>query len=631
MMVFQSVEQLIARKKELEAIRNKVKRRIVVCAGTGCVAAGSLEVYDELTKQLKEANFEISTDLMSCAHRNGSTHFVSPSGCHGYCQMGPLLQVEPDDILYMQVKPKDVGGIIATLQGKQPPDTKLLYKDPHTGAIQKGRNEINFYAKQERIALKNCGFIDPESLEDYLANGGYNGLIKALSLSGKEIVDIVTKSGLRGRGGAGFSTGKKWQSALQAKAEPKYVLCNGDEGDPGAFMDRSIMEGDPFKVLEGMTIGAWALQSQRGYIYVRKEYPLAVKRLQKAINELEKAGLLGDNILGTGFSFKVTISRGGGAFVCGESTALMRSIEGKVGEPRAKYTRSVIKGLYDCPTVLNNVETWACVPLILENGWEWFASKGTKTSTGTKAFSLVGKVKNTGLVEVPMGTTLRQIIFDIGGGIIGDRPFKAVQTGGPSGGCLPEQLLDLPVDFDTLTANGSMMGSGGMIVMDCRNCMVDIAKYFVHFLLEESCGKCTPCREGLRQLHYLVTLVTEGKGDENTIKQIERVCHAMKEGSLCSLGKDAPNPVLSTLKYFREEWLQHIQEKKCVAGVCRALITYWINPEKCTGCLICGRACPQGAIIGEKQKPHRIDPAKCDKCGVCYTVCPERFSAVEIH
>lgn len=630
-MYFNTLEQLTNKQNELIKIRKKVKRRIVVCAGTGCVACGALEVYDELKKQIHDAHIEIATELESCIHKNGNTHYVSPSGCHGYCQMGPLVQVEPDDILFMQVKLKDVQGIVATLQGKQPPEEKLLYKDPHTNQTQKGRNDINFYAKQERIALKNCGYVDPESLDDYLANGGYSGLLQALRLSGKEIVDIVTKSGLRGRGGAGFSTGKKWQSALQAKAEPKYILCNGDEGDPGAFMDRSIMEGDPFKILEGMSICAWALNSHRGYIYVRKEYPLAVKRLQKAIDALENAGLLGDNILGTGFSFKVTISRGGGAFVCGESTALMRSIEGKIGEPRAKYTRSVIKGLYDNPTVLNNVETWACVPLILENGWEWFASKGTKTSPGTKAFSLVGKVKNTGLVEVPMGTTLREIIFDIGGGIIGDKPFKAVQTGGPSGGCIPEAMLDLPVDFDTLTENGSMMGSGGMIVMDCRNCMVDIAKYFVHFLLEESCGKCTPCREGLRQLYNLVNQVTDGKGDHTTIQQIERVCSAMKEGSLCSLGKDAANPVLSTLKFFRDEWEQHITEKKCVAGVCRSLITYTINPDKCTGCLICGRACPQEAITGAKQEVHVIDPAKCDKCGICYIVCPERFSAVEIH
>ncbi len=632
MMRYESIDQLVARKTELIAAHKKLQRRIVVCAGTGCVAGGALEVYDELKKQLSDAKLDYVTELQDCLHSKNGKHpvtHVSASGCHGFCQVGPLVHVLPDDILYETVKVKNVPDIVSALLGKAQVNEKLLFKDPIIGQRCKGRNDIAFYAKQTRIALKNCGIVDPESLDDFLANDGYNGLLAAIKQDGKTIVDAVTKSGLRGRGGAGFSTGRKWKTAMDAGSP--YILCNGDEGDPGAFMDRSIMEGDPFKVLEGMTIGAYAMGATRGYIYVRKEYPLAVKRMQRAIDALIEAGLLGDNILGkTGFSFHVTISRGGGAFVCGESTALMRSIEGKIGEPRAKYTRSAVKGLYDKPTVLNNVETWACIPPILENGYEWFAKKGTKKSPGTKAFSLVGKVKNTGLVEVEMGTTLRKIIFEIGGGIIGDKPFKAVQTGGPSGGCIPESMLDLPVDFDTLTENGSMMGSGGMIVMDCRNCMVDIAKYFVHFLLEESCGKCTPCREGLRQLYHLVSLVSDGKADETTIPQIERVCRAMKLGSLCSLGMDASNPVLSTLKFFREEWEVHVKEKRCPAGVCRELIHYVIDPEKCTGCLLCGKACPQHAITGEFKKPHVIDPAICDKCGICYTVCPEKVMAVEI-
>jgi len=630
---FTSLSELQQVQQQLIAAKQKLTRRIVVCAGTGCVAGGAFEIFAELTKQLTDAKLNIVTELQDCLHKGSkpATH-VSTSGCHGFCQVGPLVHVLPDDVLYEQVKLKNVPDIIGALLGKSPVNEKLLYKDPITGERHKGRNDIAFYAKQDRIALKNCGLIDPESLEDYLANGGFNGLFAAIKTDGKVIIEAVTKSGLRGRGGAGFSTGRKWKTAGDAGSP--YILCNGDEGDPGAFMDRSIMEGDPFKVLEGMIIGAFAMKATRGYIYVRKEYPLAVKRVQRAITELEKAGLLGENILGIdGFSFKVSISRGGGAFVCGESTALMRSIEGKIGEPRAKYTRSAVKGLYDRPTVLNNVETWACVPPILENGYQWFAAKGTKRSPGTKAFSLVGKVKNTGLVEVEMGTTLHQIIFDIGGGIINNRPFKAVQTGGPSGGCIPESMLDLPVDFDTLTENGSMMGSGGMIVMDDRNCMVNIAHYFIRFLLEESCGKCTPCREGLRQLDHLVGKVCDGEADATTIPQIERVARAMKLGSLCSLGMDAPNPVTSTIKFFRDEWEQHVHDKQCRAGNCRKLIFYSINKEKCTGCSLCMKACPQKAITGTHKDGHSfvIDRAICDKCGICFSVCPDKVMAVEIY
>ncbi len=629
---FNTLSELQQYQQELIAAKQKLQRRIVVCAGTGCVAGGAFEIFDELKQQLSDTTLDIITELQTCLHdgSNSATH-VSPSGCHGFCQVGPLVHVLPDDILYERVKIKNVPDIVGTILDQNPINEKLLYKDPLTGKRCKGRNDIAFYAKQERIALVNCGLVDPESLEDYLANDGFNGLFAAIKMDGAEIIDTVTKSGLRGRGGAGFSTGRKWKTA--ADAGYPFILCNGDEGDPGAFMDRSIMEGDPFKILEGMTIGAFAMKATRGNIYVRKEYPLAVKRMQRAISELENAGLLGDNILGIdGFNFNVTISRGGGAFVCGESTALMRSIEGKIGEPRAKYTRSAVKGLYELPTVLNNVETWACVPPILQNGFEWFANKGTKRSPGTKAFSLVGKVKNTGLVEVEMGTTLRHIIFDIGGGIINDRPFKAVQTGGPSGGCIPESMLDLAVDFDTLTENGSMMGSGGMIVMDDRNCMVDISHYFIRFLLEESCGKCTPCREGLRQLDDLVGKVCNGEADETTIPQIERVARAMNLGSLCSLGMDASNPVLSTLKFFREEWEEHIRDKKCRAGGCRELITYKIDQVKCTGCSLCLKGCPQEAITGTHKDgmSFLIDTDICDKCGICFSVCPDKITAVEI-
>ena len=629
---FASLSALQAYQQQLVDGKQKLQRRIVVCAGTGCVAGGAFEIYDELKAQLADEKLGIVTELQSCLHdKTDSATHISPSGCHGFCQVGPLVHVLPDDILYERVKIKNVPDIVGTLVHQNPVNEKLLYRDPTTKERCKGRNDIAFYAKQERIALVNCGLVDPESLEDYLANDGFKGLFAAIKMEGSEIIEAVTKSGLRGRGGAGFSTGRKWKTA--AGAGSPFILCNGDEGDPGAFMDRSIMEGDPFKILEGMTIGAFAMKATRGYIYVRKEYPLAVKRMQRAIDALEQAGLLGDNILGIdGFNFNVSISRGGGAFVCGESTALMRSIEGKIGEPRAKYTRSAVKGLYEQPTVLNNVETWACVAPILEKGFEWFASKGTKRSPGTKAFSLVGKVKNTGLVEVEMGTTLRHIIFDIGGGIINNRPFKAVQTGGPSGGCIPESMLDLPVDFDTLTENGSMMGSGGMIVMDDRNCMVNIAHYFIRFLLEESCGKCTPCREGLRQLDNLVEKVCNGKADETTIPQIERVARAMNLGSLCSLGKDAPNPVLSTLKFFREEWQQHVHDKKCRAGNCRDLITYGIDKEKCTGWSLCLKACPQEAITGTHKDGMSfvIDTAICDKCGICFSVCPDKVTAVEI-
>jgi NADH-quinone oxidoreductase subunit F len=652
-MRFQSTQQLEKRREFLVAARGQVKRRIIICAGTGCVAGGAFEIYADLVDQARAAGLDVQIDLQACAGEHaepaaegktkakgkgkgkkaaGGTDYCSPSGCHGFCQVGPLVHILPEDTLYCQVKQRDVPKIVEqTLVGGEVIE-KLLFKDPKTKKRQKGREDIAFYNRQHRVALEACGVIDPESLDDYLAHGGYRPLTKALlSMKPAEVVDTVDQSGLRGRGGGGFLTGRKWKSALKAVEKhggPCYVLCNGDEGDPGAFMDRSIMEGDPFKVIEGMTIGGYALGSAEGYIYVRHEYPLAVKRLVKAIAEARKHGLLGENILGSGFSFDIKINRGGGAFVCGESSALMRSVEGKMGEPRPKYVHSTEKGLYEKPSVLNNVETWVCVPPIVEKGAAWFAAMGTEKSKGTKAFSLVGKVNNTGLVEVPMGATLREIIYEIGGGILNDKKFKAVQTGGPSGGCLPESMLDLPVDFDSLTDNGSMMGSGGMIVLDERNCMVDVARYFVHFLINESCGKCVPCREGLVQMHEILIRICDGKGRSDDIARLRDLAKAVEVASLCALGKTAPNPVLSTLKFFEAEYVAHIEEHKCPGGVCKPLITYSIN-DNCNGCTLCVKPCPADCITGEKKKLHVIDADKCTRCGACESVCNQDAITVE--
>jgi NADH-quinone oxidoreductase subunit F len=487
--------------------------------------------------------------------------------------------------------------------------------------------DIPFYNKQERLVFGMNGHMDPTSIQDYIALGGYQALAKVLlSMQPEEVIDEVKKAGLRGRGGGGFSTGKKWATCRRAEGEPKYIICNADEGDPGAFMDRSLLEGNPHAVVEGMIIGAYAIGSHDGYVYVRNEYPLAVKNLNIALDAVREYGLLGGDILGSGFSFDIIVSRGGGAFVCGESTALMASLEGKIGEPRAKYIHTVECGLYEKPTTLNNVETWANVPTIIEKGADWYRKIGTENSKGTKVFALTGKVNNTGLVEVPMGIPLREIVFDIGGGILGDRTFKAVQTGGPSGGCLPTSALDLPVDFDTLTEAGSMMGSGGLIVMDDRTCMVDVAKYFIHFLLEESCGKCVPCREGLRQLHEMLEEVSRGEGGVGILDGIERLCAVMEVGSLCALGRSAPNPVMSTLRYFREEYLAHLEARRCPAGVCKALISYSVIEENCTGCVVCKRACPAEAITGEKNQIHKINPEMCTRCGICLAVC--KFDAI---
>ncbi len=538
--------------------------------------------------------------------------------------------IEPRGTLYPRVKVKDVEKIIESSIVNDEPEKTLLYSpNGNSSSVEKYKN-IPFYAKQQRIALRNLGMIDQYRIEDYIATGGYQGLAKALTdMTPETIVDEVKQSGLRGRGGAGFSAGRKWATCASAEETPHYVICNGDEGDPGAFMDRSIMEGDPHSVLEGMIICARAVNSHEGYIYVREEYPLAIMNLQLAIEQATSYGLLGDNILGTGFSFTLKVSKGGGAFVCGESSALMRSVGGDVGEPRAKYVRSVLKGLHDKPTVLNNVESFANIPPIIVNGGKWFASIGTEKSTGTKAFSLVGKVRNTGLIEVPMGTTLREIIYDIGGGIQDDRPFKAVQTGGPSGGCLPKEKLDLPVDFDSLTEADSMMGSGGMIVMDDQTCVVDLAKYFLKFLVEESCGKCTPCREGLYQLHSLVDKMSDGRAVESDLVLAENLSKSIMIGSLCGLGKSGPNPFISTLKYFREEYIAHIRDKKCPAKVCPSLISYEIIEGPCDGCMACAPACAVKAITGEKGKLHVIDQNICDRCGACKAICTRQ--AIEIH
>ena len=602
-------EELQRRAAERAAGR---RTQILVCCGTGCLASGAREVAEAFAAEVSGRGLDAEVGM-----------FVKPTGCHGFCERGPLVALQPSGILYTKVKPKQVQEIVDTtvLGGEIIP--KLLYKNPADGARIEQYAEIPFYRHQERVAMRNIGRVDPTDLMDCLAEGGYAGLAKALfEMSPEQVIDEVATAGQRGRGGAGFPTARKWRACRKAEGERRFVLCNGDEGDPGAFKDRSIMEGDPHSVLEGMAIGAWAVGAHEGWIYVRDEYPLAVTNLPIAIDQAREHGLLGENIMGSGFDFDVRISRGGGAFVCGESSALMRSLEGKVGEPRAKYVHATDRGLFDLPTVLNNVETWAGIGAIVDRGGDWFAAMGTERSKGTKAFSLVGKVKNTGLIELPMGTTLRQIIFDIGGGIAGDRPFKAVQTGGPSGGCVPEELLDLPVDYERLTEAGSMMGSGGMIVMDDRTCMVDVARYFLSFLTEESCGKCVPCREGLRQMLAIYDDLVEGRGRSGDIERIERLSRGMQLGSLCELGKSAPNPVLSTLRYFRDEYVAHVEAKECPAGICRELTAYEIVEDMCDGCHVCFKACPVEAITGDVKELHVIHQDICTSCGACFDVCP---------
>ena len=607
-----------AYQKDATAAQDKLTKKVLVCCGTGCLAAGAGAVAEALRAELDAKKLDVEVGLK-----------MNETGCRGLCELGPLVTFEPSGIFYKAVKPSDVSEIVEkTVQGDAA-IPRLLYRDKASKQRVETYTEIPFYKKQTRWALRNVGLVDPKDVGEYIGRGGFAAMAKALvQMSSEEVLAEVETAKLRGRGGGGFDAGRKWRSCVNAPGDARYLVCNGDEGDPGAFMDRTIMEGDPYGVLEGMIIAAYAIQATAGFIYVRQEYPLAVQHLEAALTNLRALGFLGENILGSDFSFDIQIARGGGAFVCGESSALMRSIEGKVGEPRAKYIHGTAKGLYDKPTVLNNVETYVNVPLILEKGGAWFASTGTDRSKGTKAFSLVGKVQNTGLVEVPMGTTLREIIFEIGGGTPKGRTFKAVQTGGPSGGCLPEDYLDAPVDFDTLTKAGSMMGSGGMIVMDDRTCMVDVARYFTKFLVDESCGKCVPCREGLQQMLRLLTEICQGKGTARHLEQIDGLTHVLEKGSLCALGKSAANPVTSTLRYFREEYLEHIDEKTCKAGVCRDLCRFEIDAEACTGCTLCKAVCPTDCITGEKKGPHVIDQAACITCGSCFDAC--NFDAIKI-
>jgi NADH:ubiquinone oxidoreductase subunit F (NADH-binding)/(2Fe-2S) ferredoxin len=554
---------------------------------------------------------------------------VVEAGCRGLCAMGPVLLIQPDGLFYTDVKPADIPELVEETLIKGRVVERLTYKAPETHQSVCHYEDIPFYRKQMRNVMRQCGMINPQSVEEYIAIGGYRALSTVLSaMSAEEVIAEVKKSGLRGRGGAGFSTGRKWESTRNAEGDVRYVIANGDEGDPGAFMNRSLMEGDPHAIIEGMVIGAYAIGAHQGYIYVRDEYPLAVNNLQIALDRAREYGLLGEDILGSGFDFDIKIVRGAGAFVCGESSALMQSVEGKVGEPRPKHYHATERGLWDQPTALNNVETWANIPLIINNGADWFASIGTENSKGTKTFCLVGQIENTGLIEVPLGITLREVVYDIGGGIPGGSEFKAVQTGGPSGGCIPAELLDLQVDYDSLMEAGSMMGSGGMIVMDEHTCMVDIARYFLDFLKEESCGKCTPCREGIRRMLQILTRITEGEGEMSDLDTLEGLANIVQSGSLCGLGKSAPNPVLSTLRYFRDEYEAHILDKTCPAGVCKSLIEYYVIAENCTGCGLCRRKCPQQAISGERKEPHVIDLELCIKCGICRDVC--RFDAVGV-
>jgi len=610
-----TIEGLAEYREKIIENRNELPT-VLVCGGTPCIARGSMDVLSAFKKIVDDEGIDVKVDLN-----------IKTTGCQGFCNKGPLVTIADKGIVYMNVKPKDVPEIVEKTVKKGEIIESLLYRDPEDKeAKSAGFDGIPFYRHQKKLVLRDVGKIDPNSIDDYIAQGGYSALAKAFTIQPDAIIKVVEDSGLRGRGGGGFPTGRKWKSCRAMESDIRYVICNGDEGDPGAFMDRSIMEGNPHAIIEGMIIGAYAIGSNHGYAYIRDEYPLALEYMQNAIEDVRSLGLLGRDILGTGFDFDIKISRGGGAFVCGESSALMRSIEGKVGEPRAKYIRSVEKGLYSKPTVLNNVETWANIPLIINNDAEWFKAIGTEFSPGTKVFSLAGKVSNTGLIEVPMGITIRELIYDIGGGIPKGKKFKAVQTGGPSGGCIPESLIDLQIDFDSLTEAGSMMGSGGMIVMDEETCMVDVAKYFISFLVEESCGKCTPCREGLRRMLEILTGITEGRGKEGDIELLQELCDVLKWGALCGLGTSAANPVLTTIRYFRDEYEAHIRDKKCPAGVCQALITYRIDPDKCTGCMVCARKCPPQCISGEKRKSHTIDTTRCIRCGICREVCP--FDAV---
>jgi NADH:ubiquinone oxidoreductase subunit F (NADH-binding)/(2Fe-2S) ferredoxin/Pyruvate/2-oxoacid:ferredoxin oxidoreductase delta subunit len=613
---FETIAHLEEYRGRLLSSRNPQEPQVLVCGGPGCLPMGSIDVAAAFTAELTQRGL------------NGKV-VLKESGCQGLCAKAVKVMFRPQEITYQQVTAEDVPEIVEETLVKGKILDKFCYQDPADGAIKPQKSKVPFYQGQHPIVLGKMDLIDPTSLDDYLAAGGYQALQKVFAgIKPDAVIDAVDRSGLRGRGGGGFPTGRKWRLCRQVPGEVKYIICNGDEGDPGAFMDRAVMEGDPHAVLEGMIIGAYAIGAGQGYIYVRHEYPLAVKRLNLAIEQAREAGLLGANILGSGFAFDVKISKGAGAFVCGEETALIASMEGNIGEPHTRPPYPAVAGLWGKPTVINNVETWANIPAIMSNGPEWYAAIGTANSKGTKVFSLVGAVNNTGLVEVPMGTTLKQMVYDLGGGIRGGGEFKAVQTGGPSGGCIPKQFLDLPVDYDSLQSVGSIMGSGGMIVMDETSCMVDVARYFMSFLHDESCGKCTPCREGTKHLLEILTAITKGEGQPEDLPLMEELCATMHDASLCGLGMSAVNPVLSTLKYFREEYEAHILHKKCPALVCRALLKYTVDPETCTGCLACVRECPADAIHGEAAEPQVIDQELCVKCGMCNAVC--KFDAVKV-
>lgn len=617
----------IKKRKAIQDLKNtiedQIKKRkackkpvLTVSAGTCGQARGSLKVVESLEKVIKKENLEDMVD-------------IKVTGCHGFCEAEPNIILKPQDVFYQKVLPKDAQDIISETILQNKIIDRLLYTDPATEERALKEEEIPFYKKQKRVVLGDNALIDPTDINGYFSIGGYSSFVKVLTeMTPEEVIKSVEASGLRGRGGAGFPTGNKWMFTRKARGDKKHIICNADEGDPGAYMDRSLLEGNPHRVLEGMMIGAYAIGAKEGFVYIRDEYPLALKHITMAIEQAEQLGLLGEHVLGTDFSLTVHISKGAGAFVCGEETALIASVEGRVGEPRQRPPFPAVKGLWGNPTNINNVETWGNIPIIIEKGADWFAQIGTNGSKGTKIFSLVGKINNTGLVEVPMGITLKEVIFDVGGGIPGGKEFKAVQTGGPSGGCIPKEMLDLPIDYESLTQAGSIMGSGGMIVMDANTCMVDVAKFFLNFLRDESCGKCLSCREGTQRMWEIVKDISEGRGKEENIELLETLAKAVKDASLCGLGQTAANPVLSTIRYFRDEYEAHIKDRKCPAGVCKELIQYLVLEEKCTGCIACLKVCPSGAISGELKKLHVIDPKKCIKCGACFEVC--NFDAIKI-
>ncbi len=610
------VRKLIKEQGEEMAKHTGYKKQVLICGGTGCTSSGSHKVIEALESSLKKHGLE--KDVL-----------VVRTGCFGLCALGPIMIVYPEGCFYSQMTPDHIEKIVEEHLKNGNVVKEYLYQETvHSDGSILSLNETAFYKKQMRVALRNCGVIDPEQIEEYIAVDGYQALAKVLtSMTGDEVIDEITKSGLRGRGGGGFPTGRKWAFAKATQSDIKYVCCNADEGDPGAFMDRSILEGDPHCVIEAMAIAGYSIGAQKGYVYVRAEYPIAVKRLQIAVDQAREYGLLGEHIFGTDFSFDIEIRLGAGAFVCGEETALMTSIEGHRGEPRPRPPFPAVKGLFDKPTILNNVETNANIAQIILKGADWFSSIGTEKSKGTKVFALGGKITNVGLVEIPMGTTLREIVEEIGGGIPNGKKFKAAQTGGPSGGCIPASHIDTPIDYDSLIALGSMMGSGGLIILDEDTCMVDISKFYLDFTVDESCGKCTPCRIGTKRLNQLLEKITEGKGEMEDLEKIEELAQHMKSSSLCALGQSAPNPVLSTLNYFRDEYLAHIQDKKCPAGVCKKLMKYEIKADLCKGCTLCARNCPANAITGKVREPHVIDQDKCIKCGVCMQNC--KFNAIE--